>query len=335
MTGPTSKRAAAGGLIAVLAVAALVCSILGALEFALAALAVLVAAVGLLLLDVRHRQQVVSAQAKDIRGDIGALRHDVGAAVDGMSIAGARLTSLEEQTSRLGAITRTAAEEAAAARRQAGTIRRLVERIDGPLMTEMQALDQLLGRYAPRVPLPAVGGWALSPSGLLWLVDHVERTAPDVVVECGSGTSTLWLAQALRGKGHGRVIALEHDEAFAAKTRAILRAHDLDGWAEVRHAPLVDTETPRGDFLWYDVDPSTLGRIDVLVVDGPPQATGRLARYPALPVLGDQLSGGASILVDDAQRPDEKQAIEHWLQDDPRLFDHGHHGNAIRLLERR
>lgn len=201
-----------------------------------------------------------------------------------------------------------------------GALRRQVRAAEPRhLLTEVQALDQLRTRFPTTSPLPELGGWALDPTGLVWLVDEISRKQPAHVVECGSGTSTFWIAMALRENGHGRVVAMEHLEEYVRRTTAVLERHGLAEWAEVRHAPLTEHETPRGIFPWYDVDPTTLGAIDLLVVDGPPQSTGHLARYPALPLLRNAMAPGAWVLVDDMQREDEQQAVEYWLEEFPDL----------------
>lgn len=189
----------------------------------------------------------------------------------------------------------------------------------GELLTEIQALDQLRERYSPRARLPVIGGWALAPTGLMWLVDAVEGKMPRTVVECGSGTSTLWIALALRAVGGGKVYALEHKPEFAALTRKFLREHELEDWAEVIDAPLVDQDTPQGVKPWYDIDGADLGMIDMLVVDGPPSTTGPHARYPALVLLGKHLSANAWILMDDTNRPSERQTLDHWRRERPDL----------------
>lgn len=218
-------------------------------------------------------------------------------------------------------------------RKRVETVRTLVRAArPGTLLTEIQALDQLRSKFDVTGPLPDVGGWALDPTALLWLVDEIERRRPEHVVECGSGTSTFWIAMALRQNGRGRVTALDHLAEFADRTRRSLERHGLSDVAEVRHAPLVATSTPRGQFPWYDVDPATLGPIDLLVVDGPPEATGPLARYPALPVLHGALLPDARVLVDDVHRDDERQAIEHWLEELPRLRRAGHKNDVSEVL---
>lgn len=54
--------------------------------------------------------------------------------------------------------------------------------------------------------------------------------------------------------------------------------------------------------------------VDVLIVDGPPGLTGDWARYPAYPLLREKLRPGAIVLIDDAQRTDERSIVEAWLE---------------------
>jgi hypothetical protein len=127
------------------------------------------------------------------------------------------------------------------------------------------------------------------------------------------------MSLALRRAGGGRLVALEHLPEVAEQTRLLLDRHGLSEWAEVRHVPLTTASTPRGRFPWYDVDPSSLMGIGLLLVDGPPGATGPHARYPALPVLGGGLMADATIVLDDSERADEREVLDMWLADDDRL----------------
>jgi len=202
------------------------------------------------------------------------------------------------------------------------------------LLTDIQALSQLLNRYSPEARLPPIAGWALSPVGLLALTDAIEARRARTVVECGSGTSTLWIAYALKRLGQGKVIAVEHLSEYADKTRGFIEAHGLNDFVEVRQVPLVARETPRGELLWYGIDPTSLPEpIDVLLVDGPPGSTGRHARYPALSVLRDRLAPNAVIVVDDTERADEREILEQWMQDEPRLRPVESPGPGIEVLE--
>lgn len=200
------------------------------------------------------------------------------------------------------------------------TMDRRAFKLPRELLTDFQALQQLLDRFKPEVTLPEIAGWALGPRGLLALTDVISSSNAQNVVEFGSGTSTLWIAYALRRLGRGKVIAFDHLPEYAERTQALIDSHGLGWFAEVRLAPLKEWQTPRGVFNWYSIELEKLrGPIDVLVVDGPPQSTGAHARYPALPVLENFLARGAKILCDDTDRRDEQEMIEYWLEENSRL----------------
>lgn len=195
-------------------------------------------------------------------------------------------------------------------------IDRRVHRIETESVSEEQALIQLLARYTPRTPLPPLSGWALSPVGMVYLLDAIERRDAVSVVECGSGTTTLWMALAMKVKGSGKVYALENSEDYAAATRKMLEAHGLSEWAQVSVCPLTEQSTPRGEFRWYDLRKVELPEVvDVLLVDGPPGTTGPHARYPVLPLLRASMAADALVMLDDADRPDEREVVGFWMEE--------------------
>jgi predicted O-methyltransferase YrrM len=174
--------------------------------------------------------------------------------------------------------------------------------------SQLEALLWLRDLLQVSYPLRPMRGFAAGPDFLLELVRVVDERKPKLVVELGSGVSTVVISARL--KGVGRVVSLEHDAGFAGLTREELARQELDG--EVVHAPLAPVLVGGKTWQWYQVPPG-LDAIDVLVVDGPPASTGALARYPALPLLASRLSPGAVVLVDDAARGDEREMVERWL----------------------
>lgn len=190
----------------------------------------------------------------------------------------------------------------------------------GSLFRQMEALQGLYLDLGLRKSLPATRGWAASPDFLLELARHALQEKPLNVVECSSGTSTLVLARCMQLNGHGKVYSLEHEPHFARQTRRQLAHHGLSDWAEVLDAPLRPHVYADGDWPWYaeEVLPAGLA-IDLLVIDGPPQATHALARYPAGPALFARLAGGASVFLDDAGRADEQVILLRWSQEFPEL----------------
>uniref|UniRef100_UPI002618524B class I SAM-dependent methyltransferase n=1 Tax=uncultured Microbacterium sp. TaxID=191216 RepID=UPI002618524B len=210
-----------------------------------------------------------------------------------------------------------------------------IRRQRADIISDSQAMHQLLLRFTPEAPLPPVAGWAMSPAGLLMLTDTITKRDAGLVVECGSGSSTLWMALAMKAKARGKVVALEHLDEYAEKTRELLEAHGVADWAEVRVAPLTSVHTAHGDFQWYDTDGMTWENpIDILLVDGPPTTTGEHARYPALSVLGSLLDPSAIIVVDDADRQDEREVMTMWEREWPDLIHRTSPGQGIEVLTR-
>jgi predicted O-methyltransferase YrrM len=186
---------------------------------------------------------------------------------------------------------------------------------------QIQATINLFEMVDVTAPVPPMRGWAVSPDALNLLVQELMTVRPGLVVECGSGISTLWLGLMIKKLGlDARVVALDHDEEYVAKTNRMLAQHGVDGIATARHAPLTDVSTGAGSQPWYDpAATEDLDGIGLLFVDGPPKPIAEMARMPALPVLWDKLAPQASIVLDDMIRQDEKEIVALWRQQHPEL----------------
>jgi predicted O-methyltransferase YrrM len=184
------------------------------------------------------------------------------------------------------------------------------------------------------LPVP-LGGWAMEPRLGELIVETMQRRRPRLMVECGSGSSTILTAEVLRTLGSGRLISIEHDAIFAEETRERLRERGLESWAEVITAPLVPRDVEGTTQLWYDVDidRQITGEIDVLVVDGPPRRASRLARYPAVPLLRHRLAHGCIVLLDDGNRPDERTIARRWAKSTGARARHSTSGKGAWVLE--
>jgi predicted O-methyltransferase YrrM len=167
--------------------------------------------------------------------------------------------------------------------------------------------------------------WSLRPQALE-LVEKLVGEGRTVVVECGSGLSTVTIARALRDLATGHVHSLEHDGHWAATTRHALAEDGLAEYATVVEAALVDG--------WYDR--GSLHRlpergIELLLVDGPPAGEPRTERrrYPALPSLAARLAPGAAVLLDDTDRAGERWVLDRWLDEFPIRLDPAPPGTAL------
>lgn len=267
-------------------------------------------------------EQEFCAESDQYRAERDAARSEIQRLQDELTeLRGGRLDAIETELERIA--------------NRIETLNRRQYFMPRELLTDMQALHQLMKRYSPEATLPNIGGWALSPTGLLAVTDIVAHSNATSVVECGSGTSTLWIAYALRALGQGRkVTAFDHLIGYAQHTRGLLKLHGLEEYAEVHEAPLNQVETPRGAYPWYTTHLDHLpDEIDVLLVDGPPQSTGAHARYPALPILAPRLSRSAWIVMDDTDRPDEKDILGMWLEEDHRLSIVDRPGPGLTVLK--
>jgi predicted O-methyltransferase YrrM len=256
------------------------------------------------------------ALLREVLDVVGQDRLDAAVRYRELNAAVAELAALPERVTALATEVEQTREQLAAQGRQ---VTQQVQEGLHQVTADSWFLLNLLQVVDVEGPFPAPGGaWALTPQTLLALVSHVQaQPGPVLALECGSGTSTVWLAAVMRQRRSGRVVALEHDEQFARRTREDLARLGLDGWAEVRHAPLQERELAGERFAWYDLAAvADLGPVDLLFVDGPPGYVADTARYPAVPLLAPLLAPGAVVVLDDVGRPAEDEVARRWTGTD-------------------
>lgn len=181
--------------------------------------------------------------------------------------------------------------------------------------------------------IPGLHGWPISPDLAAYLIELIRTNDYDMVIEFGSGTSTVVMAKALaqmrhRREGKGPVVqmAFEHLEAYHAQTQAQLRAAGLATAATVHLAPLAPYQAANGKtYPYYTCQPAlqalqaTYDKPNcraLVLVDGPPASTGEHARFPAVSVVTSVLRHvGLDILLDDLIREDEQQVARMWQDD--------------------
>ena len=189
-------------------------------------------------------------------------------------------------------------------------LRRQIEDVD----LQTRALVQVRPLLGP-IPIP-LGDWAADPVFALRAVELVASRRPALVIECGSGSSTVIVARCLQTMGHGRILSLEHDPDFAEQTRRLLREHGVADLATVVTAPLTRRQYEGREFRWYDgvYEAYLTEPVSLVLVDGPPGNTAPRARYPAFPLLRRFFSEDWAILMDDGDRPDERWIARAWAE---------------------
>ena len=191
-----------------------------------------------------------------------------------------------------------------------------LEKMRRDAFDDYRQVESLLSLHAilkPDFALPPLRDHSASPDLLNYTITRMMASKPNVVVELGSGASTVILAQCLKRIGAGRLISIDHDAAFAERTTRMLAERGLSDVATVVHLPLERIELGGSEYLWYSIDRFDAGgEIDFLFIDGPPYHVHPLARYPAIPLMLPRLSAGATIVMDDANRPEELRIREMW-----------------------
>lgn len=183
---------------------------------------------------------------------------------------------------------------------------------------KLEAYTDLRALIAPRAPLPRRGGWAVDVDVLHAVAELVSERRPELIVECGSGSSSVWLGYIVEQSATGRVLSLEHDEHQLQISRNLVRSHHLDGAVEIRHAPLAPWRDEEGSYHWYTPTAvEDLKGIGLLVVGGPPAAMGRHARYPAVPALLPRCTSDVVVVVE--TNSDDDKTVERWQARWPEL----------------
>lgn len=172
---------------------------------------------------------------------------------------------------------------------------------------QTEAFIQLSNLLQFKAPIPSTRSWAASPDLLLLISETVKKHKPSLVVELGSGVSTLVAAKS----GARKIISIDNSEEFGGKTRDLLKEHKVRG-VEIRIAPL---QPYANGSQWYDVSKlQDLKKIDLLIVDGPPGSKNPEARYPALKEFKDKLSAKAIVIIDDVNRDGERKLAEDFAK---------------------
>jgi predicted O-methyltransferase YrrM len=163
--------------------------------------------------------------------------------------------------------------------------------------------------------------WAISPDALLILLRAIERTPSPRIVEFGAGESTIAMAAALKRRGDGSLITIEHDEKFALEIRERLRSAGLESRADVRVVSLRQYPARWGlpAFQSYQMIPDGIP-FDIALIDGPiAHVCGAGTRGVPLEWCISKLERGSVIYLDDAARRGERAILTSLCRAHPHL----------------
>lgn len=194
---------------------------------------------------------------------------------------------------------------------------------------QVEATIQLESLYGFTHALPPSRSWAASPDLVLEVVTLITTRKPQLIVELGSGLSTLWIARMLKENGGGKFVSIDHDPHFAAQTRKRLEAQGLSEFVDLRVGELESQTWDEGLQNWYPHSlVADLKTIDFLLVDGPPRNDSGTYRWPAMWELEVRMSEHATVVLDDVIRDEESELAKAWAV-------HGGYELDIKFFEKR
>lgn len=225
-------------------------------------------------------------------------------------------------------------------KKQADELIRVRKFLDSSLKKEVaNATKQIeaamgLQAYFATGELPNVNterhSWPISPDFALYLIELLETNDYDLIIEFGSGISTVIIAKTLAKMAPKRsgqppvdFVSFDHLEKYYQQTHAQLAQAGLSEAVQLTLAPLQDWLAPNGkNYPYYACQPTLAAMAKkhaakdlrlLVIVDGPPAATGPHARYPAGPLVLQHFAGAhIDLLLDDYIREDEKEIAKLW-----------------------
>jgi hypothetical protein len=205
------------------------------------------------------------------------------------------------------------------------TILRLRHLAPGPQALAREARAQSAGEIVDpglRAILAGreLGVWALGAAGVGRVASEFRAVRPALVIEFGSGLSTVCLAYLAREQDRDDapvVLSFDQDAGHTSATRSWLEQAGLERYATVMHAPLAWVDWDGRSVSTYQLpdgwDALAVDRqASLVIVDGPAAEKG--ARYATLPLVRGKVAPGARILLDDALRDGELDVARRWLE---------------------
>ena len=203
---------------------------------------------------------------------------------------------------------------------------------------QLEILIPIINKLNIMRPLPktnALNDYAASPDFLYEIIHIIEKYKPKVIIEAGSGVSTLIASYSLKKYNPGgQIISFDHDKLYADITSKEIEKHDLQKYSKIVYSKLI--EYSEHGFQWYNIEEiNDINNIDLIIIDGPPSKLDKYARYPAIPLLLSKMSKNAIIILDDAARILEQKVIAKWKKDfDNFIYEYIDNDKGICIIKR-
>jgi len=147
-------------------------------------------------------------------------------------------------------------------------------------------------------------GYSAQINYLQTMLQHALHTR-GVIVECGSGLSTLMMG-VIAKKRNMQMYSFEHFPFWAQRVQK-----EIDRCNLSQNTLYVTPLKSYGSFDWYDTGNVDISNIGLCICDAPPGDT-RGGRRGFLPLFLNKMLPNAVILIDDTSRMDEQNMIREW-----------------------
>ena len=96
---------------------------------------------------------------------------------------------------------------------------------------QLEILIPLLNKLNIVKPIPktnALNDYSASPDFLFKIIDIIEKNKPNLIIEAGTGTSTIIASYGLKKYNpNGKIISLDHDKKYAQISKREVEKHEL------------------------------------------------------------------------------------------------------------
>ncbi len=163
----------------------------------------------------------------------------------------------------------------------------------------------------------------LSIDALQFIYEMCQSYKPKVVLEFGSGLSTLFFCEILYQlhKTDFLLISIDDSHEYLDKTRGMVQEFikgtnsDINSCVRCVNAPIESYSFKFRKFKTYAKNQvensiSSLPNIDLVLIDGP--LGWKFGREAPLYIIRKKISPETIIILDDASRPYEQEAIANW-----------------------
>lgn len=182
---------------------------------------------------------------------------------------------------------------------------------------DLKSMQQLAPLYDGYLPW---SGASLRPTTIAYLLNEIIIHDKKVVVECGAGLSTIFIASLLKSIDRDITFcSIDHDGYWLEIIQKELDRRGVSDRVQTIHAPLTQSQWCRdASYQWYDPEildaKLHVSDIDLLFVDGPPANKKGLtyARYPAVPYFQSCLGEQYKVILDDGKRKGETNIAKEW-----------------------